>query len=200
MLNKINTIIFSLFFCTVILISSFARAEDRAPKQKVEETINEILKIVEANSGDSKKDERRQKLRDLINPLFDFQEMAKRSLGANWKEATPSEQKEFTDVFSDLLAKTYLSKIETVKPGMVEVKNESVDSGRALVKTTVTHKGDTFPLDYKLTDTDGKWRVYDVVIENIGLVANYRNEFAGIVRKDKISGLIQKLKDKKSSD
>jgi phospholipid transport system substrate-binding protein len=170
---------------------------DTPPKEKVKTAIDEIIKIVESNSGDAQKDARREKLRELINPLFDFDEMAKRSLGINWKEATPEEQQEFTKVFSDLLARTYLSKIETVKPGMVAVNSETVDQGKAMVKTMVTHKGDTFPLDYKLQNTSGKWRVYDVVIENIGLVANYRNEFAGVVRKEKVAGLIQKLKDKK---
>lgn len=171
--------------------------QDLAPKEKVRITIDEIIKIVEANPGDANQEIRREKLRTLINPLFDFDEMAKRSLGANWKEATPEEQVEFTTVFSDLLARTYLSKIETVKRGMVTVTSEHVEQSNALVKTTVDHKGDSFPLNYKLQNTSGKWRVYDVIIENIGLVANYRNEFAGVVRKDKVSGLIQKLKDKK---
>lgn len=174
--------------------------DDIAPKEKVKVAIDEIVKVVESNAGDAKKEVRRQKLRDLINPLFDFDEMAKRSLGMNWKVASPEEQTEFTKVFSDLLARTYLSKIETVKPGMVNVSSETVDQGRAMVKTMITHKGDTFPLDYKLQANSGKWRVYDVVIENIGLVANYRNEFAGIVRKDKVAGLIQKLKDKQPAE
>lgn len=173
-----------------------AKVENLGPKEKVKNTIDEIIKIVDSNSGAEKTSQRREKLRELINPVFDFEEMAKRSLGNNWKAATPEEQQEFTKVFSDLLAKTYLSKIETVKPGMVNVNSESVEQGRALVKTSVSHKGDTFPLDYKLQNESGSWKVYDVIIENIGLVANYRNEFAGIVRKDKISGLIQRLKDK----
>jgi len=87
----------------------------------------------------------------LINPKFNFSEMAKRSLGPNWNEITPEEQADFTDVFSELLARTYLSKIETVKPGMVEVKSEQVELPRAVVKTVVISKGDTFPIDYKLT-------------------------------------------------
>ena len=181
-------------------VASDAAISDIAPKQKVQNAIDEIIKIVQANDGDAKKEIRREKLRILINPLFDFDEMAKRSLGINWKEATPEEQKEFVQVFSDLLARTYLSKIETVKPGMVTVNSETVEQGKAMVKTSITHNGDTFPLDYKLQSASGKWRVYDVVIENIGLVANYRNEFAGIVRKDKVSGLIQKLKDKKPAE
>jgi phospholipid transport system substrate-binding protein len=99
-------------------------------------------------------------------------------------------------VFSELLARTYLSKIETVKPGMVKVDGENVDSNKAVVKTIVTSKGDNFPIDYKLMFTDGRWQVYDVVIENIGLVANYRNEFAGIIRKDTFAGLMERLRQK----
>ncbi|RIL09909.1 MAG: organic solvent tolerance ABC transporter substrate-binding protein, partial [Proteobacteria bacterium] len=140
--------------------------------------------------------ERREKLRAVIQPRFDFQEMSKRSLGPYWNEATPAQRTEFVDVFSELLARTYLGRIETVRTGMVKIDNEAVDFPKAVVKTTVTLKGDAFPIDYKLQSTDGNWRVYDVVIENIGLVANYRNEFAGIIRKEKISGLISRLKDK----
>jgi phospholipid transport system substrate-binding protein len=122
--------------------------------------------------------------------------MAKRSLGPNWNEITPEEQKDFTAVFSELLARTYLSKIETVKPGMVKVESEQIESPRAVVKTTVTSKGDTFPIDYKMSIHDNTWQVYDVVIENIGLVANYRNEFSGVIRKEKFDGLMAKLRKK----
>jgi phospholipid transport system substrate-binding protein len=123
--------------------------------------------------------------------------MSRRSLGPNWNEITADEQREFTQVFSELLARTYLSKIETVKPGMVKVESESVETQKAVVKTVVISKGDTFPIDYKLmVGTTGTWQVYDVVIENIGLVANYRNEFSGIIRKDKFSGLMERLRNK----
>jgi phospholipid transport system substrate-binding protein len=80
---------------------------------------------------------------------------------------------------------------------MVKVESESVDPPKAVVKTVVISKGDTFPIDYKLmVGSNGKWQVYDVVIENIGLVANYRNEFSGIIRKDKFSGLMERLRAK----
>jgi phospholipid transport system substrate-binding protein len=122
--------------------------------------------------------------------------MSRRSLGSNWNEISPEEQKDFTTVFSELLARTYLSKIETVKPGMVKVESEQVEGSKAVVKTVVISQGDTFPIDYKMMNRDNNWRVYDVVIENIGLVANYRNEFSGIIRKDKFSGLMEKLRAK----
>jgi phospholipid transport system substrate-binding protein len=80
---------------------------------------------------------------------------------------------------------------------MVKVESENVEPPKAVVKTIVISKGDTFPIDYKLIQKEGgSWQVYDVVIENIGLVANYRNEFSGIIRKDNFSGLMEKLRAK----
>ncbi len=191
--------LFSLVFSSsygVLGALAATQSGDGSPKEEMRRTIDNIIVIAEAYPGDAARDVRRQKLRALINPKFNFAEMAKRSLGPNWNEISSAERGEFTEVFSELLARTYLSKIETVKAGMVSVESENVEATRAVVKTTVVSKGDTFPIDYKLTLNQHGWQVYDVVIENIGLVANYRNEFAGIIRKDKFSGLMERLRKK----
>ncbi|MEY4667831.1 MAG: hypothetical protein RL518_530 [Pseudomonadota bacterium] len=187
---------FAALIALTLSISSTCAAESPSPKTEIQKTIDSIIATVQANPGDAAKAARREKLREIINPKFDFDEMSRRSLGANWTEITPAEQKDFTTVFSELLARTYLSKIETVKPGMVKVESEQVEGPKAVVKTVVLSQGDTFPIDYKMMYRDNGWRVYDVVIENIGLVANYRNEFSGIIRKDKFSGLMEKLRAK----
>ena len=188
----------SLALGLIILGSQTALANPAmsSPKAEMQKTIEDIIAIAGTYPDEAQKSTRREKLRTLINPKFNFSEMAKRSLGANWNEITPEEQKDFTSVFSELLARTYLSKIETVKPGMVDVKSEQVELPRAVVKTVVTSKGDHFPIDYKLTYQNSSWQVYDVVIENIGLVANYRNEFSGIIRKEKFAGLMERLRKK----
>jgi phospholipid transport system substrate-binding protein len=191
-------ILTSLFLGLTVMLSHSAMANPAtsSPKAEMQKTIEDIISIAGAYPDDAQKSTRREKLRTLINPKFNFAEMAKRSLGANWNEITPAEQKDFTNVFSELLARTYLSKIETVKPGMVDVKSEQIELPRAVVKTIVTSKGDHFPIDYKLTYQNSSWQVYDVVIENIGLVANYRNEFSGIIRKEKFAGLMERLRKK----
>jgi phospholipid transport system substrate-binding protein len=186
----------ALVAALTLSMSSLCQAETSSPKAEIQKTIDSIIATVQANPGDAAKPARREKLREIINPKFDFDEMSRRSLGSNWNEITPAEQKDFTTVFSELLARTYLSKIETVKPGMVKVESEQVEGPKAVVKTVVLSQGDTFPIDYKMMYRDNGWRVYDVVIENIGLVANYRNEFSGIIRKDKFSGLMEKLRAK----
>jgi phospholipid transport system substrate-binding protein len=186
----------TLVAALTLSMSSVCQADTPSPKAEIQKTLDSIIATVQANPGDAAKPARREKLREIINPKFDFDEMSRRSLGSNWNEITPAEQKDFTTVFSELLARTYLSKIETVKPGMVKVESEQVEGPKAVVKTVVLSQGDTFPIDYKMMYRDNGWRVYDVVIENIGLVANYRNEFSGIIRKDKFSGLMEKLRAK----
>lgn len=196
-------IFFSAFMIGLVLLSSRpSAAEGITPKQSVEKTIDGIVKAVAESPGDEKTKERRSKLRDIINPRFDFDKMAQLSLGAAWKDINGDQQKEFTSTFSNLLAKTYLVKIETVKAGMVSIETESVDETgqKATVKTLVKSKGDVFPIDYKLLNENGEWKVYDVVIENIGLIVNYRNEFSSIIRKDQFAGLMLKLKEKLEGD
>src|SRR6185295_18658928 len=104
-----------------------ARADaPSSPADEVKKTIDEVVKIVETYPNPEQAVTRRQKMRDVIQPRFDFEEMAKRSLGAEWKDHTAQEQKEFTDVFSKLLAKTYLSRIDTIRRGMVTIAGQSV--------------------------------------------------------------------------
>jgi len=176
--------------------AAVAIAEQGSAIAEVKDTIDKLVHVVETLPGDEHIKERRDRMREIITPKFDFQEMSKRSLGAHWPEITPEQQKDFVDVFSDLLARTYLARIENIRANTVKIDSESVNYPNAIVKTTVTHKGDTFPIDYKLINVTSKWRVYDVVIENIGLVANYRNEFAGIIRKEQFDGLMKRLREK----
>jgi phospholipid transport system substrate-binding protein len=187
---------------------SVAQAADNlgtlpAPIKEVRATLDDVIAAVEQFKGEAHLAERREKLRSVIKPRFDFDEMARRSLGPEWSKRTASEQEEFVSVFSELLASTYLARVETVTSDMVSVDKEKVempsvpgDIAKAIVRTTVTNKGDTFPIDYRLQFVKGNWRVYDVIIENIGLVANYRNEFAGIIRREEFSGLMEKLRAK----
>lgn len=177
-----------------------------APKVEMQNTLDQLVDIVSSNAGEENLETRRSKMREAIEPKFDFEEMAKRSLGAPWKSISEEERDEFVELFSELLARTYIGRLENVEKDMVTIQSELVKYPRALIKTSVLFKGDRFPIDYKLlhskeaqaNGTTG-WRVYDVIIENIGLVSNYRNEFAGIIRKEKFPGLLAKLREKNAA-
>jgi len=173
-----------------------------APVEIIKETVAKLVEVVSRYPGQSNLTERRAKLREIISPRFDFSEMAKRSVGPEWQNVSADERESFVTIFSDLLAKTYLARVENVQRDTVTVDSQQVNpqEKKALVKTTIRYKGDQFPIDYRLLQTgSGEWRVYDVIIENIGLVANYRNEFAGIIRKEKFAGLMKRLAEKSAT-
>lgn len=177
--------------------ASQKQAEDSAPIDEVKNVVDQLVKAVEQFPGEENIKARRAKLREIITPKFDFAQMAKLSLGAHWKEVSATEQDEFVKVFSDLLASTYLARIENIRAKTVKIDNQNFSNPtQAIVNTTVTHKGDKFPINYRLVKGAQGWKVYDVVIENIGLVVNYRNEFSGIIRKEQFAGLMKRLKEK----
>lgn len=182
---------------------SVARAQVSlpSPRDALKITIDQLVDTVERLRGKDKAVERRHALRQIIDPKFDFAEMSVRSLGPLWKELPSEQQAEFTKVFSELLARTYLSRIETIERGMVTIDSEKISpstggEARAIVRTVVSQKGDRFPILYKVVFRSNQWQVYDVVIENVGLVANYRNEFSGIIRREGFPGLMERLRTK----
>jgi len=185
------------------LIATASAETTLTAKQQISSTLETLVSIVEQNVGEEASATRRQKLRNAINPYFDFAEMSKRSLAKHWLEMDVDQKKDFVGAFSNLLARTYIDKIELIRRGMVEIVSNKdfppTTSGvaRASVKTMVTHKGETFPIEYRLYQKrDEDWKVYDVIVENIGLVSNYRTEFSSVIRKKGISGLITDIKAK----
>lgn len=202
-----------LYFATALFSSSLAFsgatifaspessfAESVGPSVDVKTTIETVQSTMKAEKG-KPEDQVDAKLKDIILPMFNFEEMAKRSLGAAWNKATPAEQKEFVDLFSDLLARTYLKKIKKNAEESVLLRiSDSVDGNTAMVKSKMKSGEDEIEIDYRMSQDGGRWRVYDVVIENVGLVNNYRNEFPGIVRNEGFQGLIKRLKEKKAQN
>ena len=186
-----------LILLSTLILPILSLAEAKSPRSTVETAIDQIIDIVNVKEFPTK-ESRHDAIYDVVDTVFDFEEMSKRSLGANWKTCTEAEQSEFIDTFSEFLARTYIDRIDEIRDGMVTVNDEKIRGNKALVKTKIKLKEEIFPIDYKMLNKGDSWEVYDVIIENVGLISNYRNEFAGIIRKEKFSGLIAKLKEKNS--
>ncbi len=191
MRNLLKILLFSMFFSLNLSAEGL-----KTPDSLIEQTVEKIVQINEEIPGKENSALRRTKMMSVIEHRFNFEEMSKRSLGAHWKAISEAEQSEFVGVFSELLAKTYLDKLDQLRSGMVNIADTKIREPKALVKTMVKFDDTKFPLDYKMVKQSGDWKVYDVVIENIGLVSNYRSEFAGIIRKDQFAGLMEKLRKK----
>ena len=173
-----------------------------APTDQLRQTIDQVLAILQDPQlqGPDQKAERRKKLEATIAPRFDFTEMAKRALGPHWQQRSPAEQQEFVQLFTGLLEEAYLDKIESYNGEKVEFVNETVDNTYAEVDTNIVGPtGQKFAVNYKLYQVQGEWKVYDVVIVNVGLVHNYRSQFNRILAKSSFEELLKKLREKQFS-
>lgn len=147
----------------------------------------------------SKREAQRDKIWEIIRQTFDFVEVSMRALAQDWKNFTPQQRKEFTEVFTDLLKNTYIDKIQSEfqNETIQFLGDEKVSDDKAVVKTKVIRNGKIeIPMDYSMRLKDGQWKVYDVIIEGVSLVKNYRTQFKEILAKDTPAQLITRLKDK----
>jgi len=163
----------------------------------VKKTVDEVVRIVSDKEMKKNTPKRRLALKKAISVIFDYDEMAKRSLGKHWNPRTPDEKKEFTELFATLLENSYASKIESYNNEKIVYIKNTVDGDYSEVKSkVVTAKRDEFTLDYRLIKQDGKWMVYDVVIEGVSLVSNYRSQFNRIITANGYPALVKKLQNK----
>lgn len=153
-----------------------------------------VLKTAEEFEGKPEA-ARRAALRSAAEPVFDWREMAARSLAVHWQARTEAEREEFVRLFTDLVERAYISKVERYRGEPVNVVGEKVEGDLAVVQTRfITTKGQEVPMDYRLISKD-RWRVYDVVIEGVSLVGNYRTQFDRVIRSSSYAKLVERLKN-----
>jgi phospholipid transport system substrate-binding protein len=178
-------------FVLLLLLSAVPAVRAATPSDELRQSVDQVIKILEQPG------EHRTEVRKIANSIFDFQETAKRALGRHWAQRTPQEQKEFVQLFADLLERSYISKIELYHGEKVAWLGDTVNGDDATVKTKiVTKQGTEIPVDYRMLQKDGRWLVYDVNIEGVSLVSNYRTQFNKIIQTESYQVLVDKLKAK----
>jgi len=155
-----------------------------------------VLKDPKLKSPEQKR-ERVERLKEIINPIFDYNEMARRSLGAHWRRRSPVEQEEFVRLFRGFLEKVYSDKIDFYDGQKVMFGRETIDQEYAQVESIMVNpKDEESSVVYRLRRTDGKWKVYDAVVENISIVNNYRSQFDRVISKSSYEELKKMLREK----
>jgi phospholipid transport system substrate-binding protein len=193
-----------LLLCTVWL-SVIGQAMAGEPTDLVRQTTDEVLKILDDPQfqAPNRQAERQERLHKLADQVFDWQEIARRALAVHWRERTPQEQQEFVKLFRDLVEGTYLNRLETAAQEKRDIQyvGEQVDGSRAAVKTiVVTRRNQQVPIEYRLHKVDGRWLIYDVLVEGISLVNNYRSQFNRIITSSSYNELVHKMKTKQVGD
>lgn len=182
-----------LGFFMALLLAAPAHAD--GPLDTVRQEIQKVLDVLRdsALSAEVKK----EKLRTFYGQMFDEVEFSRRTLGANWRKFNPAQQQEFVRLFRDILEKAYINKLLAYTDEKIIFGRETtLADDQAQVQTKVVTASREIPIDYRVILKDGKWKVYDVIVENVSLVQNYRSQFRSILAKDTPDQLLEILRKK----
>jgi phospholipid transport system substrate-binding protein len=163
--------------------------------------LERVLSAIEETGKNGMDASRRHDaIRSVAEPMFDWREMASRSLGVHWQARSEAERTEFVDLFRDLIQRSYITQVERYTGEPVRFTGEKVDGNLGLVNTrVVTRQSKEVPIDYRLLNRDGRWRVYDVLVEGVSLIGNFRTQFDKVIRTSGYAELVQRLKAKGSA-
>lgn len=187
----------AIFGLTLQLLLGAGGAWAGPPTDIIRQVIEKSLDIIQNPSYG--KQEKHQKVRSIVDPHFDYQEMAKRSLGPAWGKLSAGQRQEFVHLFSQLLEASYSDKIEKYAQRVKIDYTGEIPSGDSVeVRTVVVKANDRMPLNYRLLNEGGTWKVYDVVFEGVSLVSNYRSQFSRIIHESGYAELVRRLKTKVS--
>jgi len=181
---------------TVFIFGSGAySAAIEGPMEQLQKSVDEILRILQSEElkRPENKDERKQRILNVVTNMFDFREMAKSSLAQSWNTLTPEEQDTFVGLFTRLVEQRYIGKIDSYSDQKVVYKKQLVKGDNAMIYTDIVDKDLEIPIIYRLEENKGKWLIYDLKIENVSLIVNYRRDFDSIIRKEQFAGLVEKI-------
>lgn len=188
----------ALLACLSVFALGASGQAVESPMEVVRGTVGEVIRILEDPKwkDPAKLLTRRRMLEDVIATRFDYAEMSKRALGAHWTPLTPAQRAEFVDLFKSFLSDRYAEKIEGYSGEQVLYLSERIEGTYAEVRTELRSRKVAIPMDYRLFLKDGRWYAYDIVVDGVSLVKNYRSQFDKIIRSDSYNQLVTRLRNR----
>ena len=188
----------TIYFLFFFLMQPLAAVAD-SPLDDVQTHVNEVLAVLRSHSSqdDAAEAAKKEKLRSIANRMFDFDTLSKWSMGRNWEKLNAEQQKEFVELYKKILEKVYMDRLLTYTDEQVLfTKDLMLGDKKAEVRTVVKTASKEIPINYRVLQKDGKWLVYDVIIEGVSLIKNYRSQFNSILLNNSPEELLQMLRDK----
>ena len=185
------------------LVAAAATSPAVSPRDVVQGAVSRVVLALQKTDSESdasptrrlSAEQRRVEIRRVATDLFDFDEISRRALSRHWTARTPEEQAEFTRLFTDLLERAYIGRIESYSGEKIVYGSEAVDGPFATVRSRVlTRRNTETPLEYRLHLKDGRWKVYDILIDNVSFVSTYRSEFSRILQKESYAALLERIR------
>jgi phospholipid transport system substrate-binding protein len=193
---------FSAFLVALVIGLVICRSANAGePTEAIRSAVNQGVEVLKNAKLDNRKQRNQviDRLREIVYPLFDFREMAMRSLGPHWRRLSPQQRQEFVSTFTALLEKTYADQIDLYNGQKVAFTGETLDGEYAQVDSQIIDRnGQTYSVVYRLHRVEGNWRIYDVIAENISVVNNYRSQFNRVIAKSSFEELLKIMKQQAS--
>jgi phospholipid transport system substrate-binding protein len=166
----------------------------------VNSSVSRVLTIVRSHPADAKESgQRRAEIRQAAVELFDFDEMSRRLLGQRWTDATPEEQRDFVVLFTDLLERAYLNTIGNYRLATITFQGETINGSYAQVQSRMAAGKSEVAIEYRLVENDGRWAVYDVAVDGVSLISNYRSQFTSILKRMSFAQMLDRLRNREAS-
>ncbi|OHB25008.1 MAG: hypothetical protein A2X84_12690 [Desulfuromonadaceae bacterium GWC2_58_13] len=181
-------------FTGVVLLASTAAVAAPGPLDQARATVDAVMAILKESNLE--KQVRRERLSATIRARFDFAEMSQRILALHWKNASDQQRDRFVALFSDLLERNYIGRIESYTNEKIDFVKERVQGNRAAVDTLIMTKSAEIPISYRMVQKGAEWMVYDVVIESVSFVNNYRSSYGEILKNEGFDGLLARMSEK----
>jgi len=193
---KRNIYIVVMVLALFLVLSSPVLAS--TPTEQVREKADKVMKILNDPALKNNKEKRRDMVMNVVEDMIDWQEVSKRALAIHWRKRTQEERKEFTNLYRDLLKRTYSDKLDLYAGEQIVYDSEKIEGNRAVVKTRMINKkkGEEASVEYRLIKKNGRWLGYDLVIEGISAVNNYRVQFNEIITSSSYENLVKKMKNR----
>ena len=186
----------ALRLCIMAVALSFTTGAIAAssPTEDVRTSVDAILLILQNDELD--KQQKRAEISKIVSERFDFRAMSQRTLATNWKKTSDEEKKQFTELFSQLIESSYVGRIEAYTNEKVEYPGEKVKGKKAVVETLIITSSADIPVNYRMYHKGDQWLVYDVIIEGVSLISNYRSSYQEIMKDEGFDGLLNKMQAK----
>lgn len=186
----LTTVLFFMFLSPLP-----CRAQDEAIDQ-MRGSIDRILEILRRDVPGEAWEQKKKEIVIIVRQRFDSRELAQRVLAQHWKERTEEQREQFILLFADVLETTYINKLKSYSNEEIVFKKQLVNGDKAAVYSEILRKDQEIPIDYRLLKNSNEWRIYDIIIEGVSLVQNYRKQFDQIIKKEKYEGLILRMEEK----
>ncbi|MCU7922290.1 MAG: ABC transporter substrate-binding protein [Candidatus Thiodiazotropha sp. (ex Dulcina madagascariensis)] len=184
----------AILFSTLLFTTSLPAAAKATPSERVKETVNQVLQVLQDESLD--KHGRRSRVKEIVRERFDYESMSQVILAASWRKATQSQREQFITLFRELLEQTYYSAMDSYNNQTVRMGRERLKGKLANVQTFIVAANKELAVSYKLRYRNDDWYAYDVAVDGVSLVSNYRTSFRNLVKSKGMSGLLAELAEK----